>query len=110
MGKIGFATETEKEEAVETDTTDSDGDSSSWSVVIHNDAVTPMDFVVAILVRVFERSLIIAEAIMWEAHQRGFAYVATLPKAVAQSKISQAHFAAQLEGYPLKFTLESDKK
>lgn len=79
---------------------------SLWRVIIHNDDVTPMDFVIAILVRVFKHSLIIAEAIMWEAHHKGLAQVATLPRPEAQRRVAQAHFAATLEGYPLHFTLE----
>lgn len=80
-----------------------------YRVLIHNDDVTPMDFVVAILLRVFNHSLIIAEAIMWEAHSKGIARVATLPKSEAVKKVAQAHFAAQLEGYPLRLTIEPEK-
>lgn len=79
---------------------------SLWRVIVHNDDVTPVDFVIAILVRVFKHPIIIAEAIMWEAHHKGLAQVATLPRAEAQRRVAQAHFAATLEGYPLHFTLE----
>ncbi len=77
-----------------------------YQVIIHNDDVTLMDFVIAILIRVFEHALIIAESIMWQAHLQGQAYVATYPLTEARKRVGQAHFAATLEGYPLHFTLE----
>lgn len=77
-----------------------------WKVIVHNDDVTPMDFVIAVLVRIFKRPLIIAEAIMLEAHHNGQAIVMALPRAEGEKRIHQAHFAARLEGYPLTFTLE----
>lgn len=77
-----------------------------WKVIIHNDEVTPIDFVIAILVKVFNRPIVIAEAIMWEAHNIGNAVVAAYPKQEAESLTGKAHFAARLEGYPLTFTME----
>lgn len=97
------------EEETEVESTDTTDDDSLWRVLIHNDDVTPMDFVILILLRVFGHTVVFAEAIMWEAHTKGSARVAVLPKAEAHSKVNQAHFAAQLEGFPLKFTLEPEK-
>jgi ATP-dependent Clp protease adaptor protein ClpS len=77
-----------------------------WKVIVHNDTATPMDFVILILVRIFQRPLIIAEAIMWEAHNNGNAVVVVLPKAEAEKRVKEAWFAARLEGFPLTFTLE----
>lgn len=77
-----------------------------YQVIIHNDDVTPMDFVIAVLMRIFDHALIMAESIMWQAHTQGHAYVATYSLAEARKRVGQAHFAATLEGYPLHFTLE----
>ncbi len=46
---------------------------------------------------------------MYPAHFNGAAYVLTLPKAEAQNRIGRAHFAAGLEGYPLRFTMEQEE-
>ena len=75
-------------------------------VLIHNDDVTPMDFVVIILQRIFQLSPLEAEHVMVTAHFNGLALVATLPLSEAKIRVGKAHFAAQLEGYPLMFTIE----
>ncbi len=77
-----------------------------WKIIIHNDNVTSIDFVRYVLVRIFEKPLIFADAITMEAHNNGNAVVDALPKTEAQTRINKAQFAARLEGYPLKFTLE----
>ncbi len=77
-------------------------------VYIHNDDVTPYDFVVLVLQRFFDLSPLQAEQVTYTAHVSGVAYVATLPKSEAEKRVGQAHFAAGLEGYPLTFTIEPE--
>ena len=79
-----------------------------YRVIIHNDDVTPMDFVISILERIFFISGPDAVEIMYTAHFSGMAYVQTLPKNEAQKRVSKAHFAAGLEGYPLHFSIEPE--
>ena len=74
-------------------------------VFVHNDDVTPFDFVV---VAFFDLSPLAAEHVTYMAHVSGAAYVATLPKSEAEKRIGRAHFAASLEGYPLTFTIEPE--
>ena len=77
-------------------------------VIIHNDDVTPMDFVVAVLERIFFLGATEAVQVMYTAHFNGAACVQILPRSEAQSRVGKAHFAAGLEGYPLRFTLEPE--
>ena len=77
-----------------------------YRVIIHNDAVTPMDFVVHVLKNCFYLSNSKAADIMLAAHVYGTAYVQTLAKSQAEKRISKAHFEANNAGYPLKFTME----
>jgi ATP-dependent Clp protease adaptor protein ClpS len=79
-----------------------------YRVIIHNDNVTPMDFVVTVLETIFFLDGAEAERVMFTAHTRGSAYVQTLPKTEAQNRINQAHFAAGMVGYPLRFTMEPE--
>ena len=79
-----------------------------YRVIIHNDDVTPMDFVVTILERIFFVNEPAALEIMFTAHFSGVAYVQSLPKSEAQSRIGRAHFAAGMEGYPLQFSMEPE--
>jgi len=79
-----------------------------YRVLIHNDNVTPMDFVVKILQTIFMLGVDRAMDVMYTAHFSGIAYVQTLPKSEAESRINKAHFAAGLEGYPLHFSMEPE--
>ena len=79
-----------------------------FRVIIHNDDVTPMDFVTHVLKTFFFLSNEKAMDIMMTAHISGMAYVQTLPKSEAEKRINKAHFAAGLEGYPLHFSLEPE--
>jgi ATP-dependent Clp protease adaptor protein ClpS len=77
-------------------------------VIIHNDDVTPMDFVIHVLERIFFIGRPDAVEIMLTAHFNGAAYVQSLPKNEAQNRVGRAHFAAGLEGYPLHFSIEPE--
>jgi ATP-dependent Clp protease adaptor protein ClpS len=79
-----------------------------YRVIIHNDDVTPMDFVVHVLTSIFFLLKPDAMEVMLTAHFKGAAYVQTLPKAEAQKRVNKAHFAAGLEGYPLHFSMEPE--
>ncbi len=77
-------------------------------VFIHNDDVTPYEFVIIVLQRFFNLNPLDAEQVTYTAHISGIAYVTTLAKSEAEKKVGQAHFAASLEGYPLTFTIEPE--
>lgn len=79
-----------------------------YRVIIHNDDVTPMDFVTHILVAIFFLGYPKAVEIMLHAHYHGEAVVQILPKTEAEKRINKAHFAAGLEGYPLHFSMEPE--
>lgn len=77
-------------------------------VLIHNDEVTPYNFVIAILQRIFRLPHAQAELVTFQAHTAGMAHVTTLPCPEANARVGKAHFAASLEGYPLLFTVEPE--
>ena len=79
-----------------------------YRVIIHNDDVTPMDFVILVLHNIFKLLPSDATKVMLTAHYRGEAVVQILPKSEAEKRINKAHFAAGLEGYPLHFSLEPE--
>jgi ATP-dependent Clp protease adaptor protein ClpS len=79
-----------------------------YRVIIHNDDRTPMDFVMHILITIFFLPRTNAANIMYTAHLNGSAYVQSLPKSVAQTRINKAHFAAILKSCPLHFTMERE--
>lgn len=79
-----------------------------YRIFIHNDDVTPMDFVVHVLVSVFLLPVVNAEQVMYSAHLRGRAHVQTLPVDEARRRIGRACFAARLRRFPLQFSMETE--
>jgi ATP-dependent Clp protease adaptor protein ClpS len=79
-----------------------------FTVFIHNDDVTPYDYVILILSHIFKLSHELAEHITWVAHTNGSAHVVTRPRGEAVSLVNRAHTAARLDGYPLTFTVEPE--
>ena len=79
-----------------------------YRVLIHNDDVTPMEFVIYVLRQIFLLSGPHAVHVMYAAHFHGTAHVDTLPKPEAQKRVHEAHFAARLQGYPLELSLEME--
>jgi ATP-dependent Clp protease adaptor protein ClpS len=79
-----------------------------YRVIIHNDDITPMDFVIHVLKTVFSIPNPAAAHIMYTAHLKNRAHVQTLPKPEAQKRINQADFLAAMKSYPLHFTMEPE--
>lgn len=79
-----------------------------YRILIHNDHVTPMDFVVHILKTVFYQPNERALEIMMTAHVTGIAYVQTVSKSEAEKRLNKAHTEANFAGYPLQFSMEPE--
>ena len=79
-----------------------------FRVIIHNDNITPMDFVVHMLTSIFYLGVDRATEVMFKAHVSGQAYVQTLPKTEAEERTNKAHFSAEAAGYPLRFSIEPE--
>jgi ATP-dependent Clp protease adaptor protein ClpS len=79
-----------------------------YRVIIHNDNVTTFEFVIAVLVNIFELPVNRAIDITYEAHTKGNAYVTTLPLEEAKSRVFKAQYAARQQGFPLTFTIEPE--
>lgn len=79
-----------------------------YRVIIQNDDVTPMEFVVLVLLTIFELDFERAFEVMLEAHHNGRALVRTLPFEEAQQRVYDAQSRAREAGYPLSFYLEPD--
>ena len=77
-----------------------------WKIIAHDDPITTMEFVVRIMVQIFKKPLIFAEAIMWQVHNEGQSVVDVLPKAEAEFRVRKAIAAARLEGFPFQLTIE----
>lgn len=77
-----------------------------YRVIIENDDVTPMDFVVMVLTGIFALGMQEAIDVMLVAHHHGEALVTILPYQEASDKVYRAHDIAAQNGFPLRFYLE----
>ena len=80
-----------------------------YLVIVHNDDVTPFEYVLQILVRVFFLSEELAEHVAWTAHSEGQAVVIVRPRPEAERLIAVAHNRARLDNYPLAFSIEPER-
>ena len=75
---------------------------SVYDVIMLNDDVTTMEFVVRVLMRVFHKPEETAKSLMIKIHLEGSAVVGTYSKDIAQSKAQLTMQLAKAEGFPLK--------
>lgn len=79
-----------------------------YRVLIHNDDVTPMDFVVRVLAGIFHLDLIRSMKVMWEAHTKGVAHVVTEPLEQAEFHVDQCRSLSRARKFPLTFSIEPE--
>jgi ATP-dependent Clp protease adaptor protein ClpS len=77
-----------------------------YRVIMLNDHYSTMDFVVAVLVRVFRKTEQEAVMIMMNIHQKGQGDCGVYTYDIARTKINQVHTLARQNGYPLKCVME----
>jgi ATP-dependent Clp protease adaptor protein ClpS len=77
-----------------------------YKVILLDDPITTMEFVVDVLMRFFQKDPPTATRLMWEVHTTGASHVATLPLEQAEMKQSQVHQAAKSAGYPFRCVVE----
>ena len=79
-----------------------------WYVLVHNDDVTPFEYVMRILTGLFLLSDEIAEHVATTAHSEGKAVVVVRPRPEAERLVKVALSRARIDGYPLSFTIEPE--
>ena len=77
-----------------------------YRVLLHNDHYTTMDFVVAVLMKVFRKRIAEATAIMLDVHQRGKGLCGIYTYDVAVTKVAQVDRMAKAQEFPLKCSYE----
>jgi ATP-dependent Clp protease adaptor protein ClpS len=77
-------------------------------IIVHNDDVTPYDYVINILGDLFMLSEELADHVAWTAHMKGVAVVVVRPRAEAEKLVKVAHGRARSSSYPLTFSLEQE--
>ena len=77
-----------------------------FTVLMHNDDYTTMEFVVEALIAVFHKSPTEANRIMLHIHFKGSGVCGAYPYEVAETKVSKVSDIARKEGFPLRCSLE----
>ena len=75
-------------------------------MILHNDDVTTMEFVVWLLVTLFGKSFDEAVTLMLAVHQTGSATVIVCPQERAELYVEQVHSLARPRGFPLAASCE----
>jgi len=73
-----------------------------YRVILYNDDYTTMDFVVEILISIFNKPAAEATKIMLDVHKNGRGVCGLYSYDIAMSKIKQVHDEAREKGHPLR--------
>jgi ATP-dependent Clp protease adaptor protein ClpS len=79
-----------------------------YKVLMLNDDYTPMEFVVHVLERFFQKSREEATRIMLHVHRRGVGVCGVFTYEVAETKVTQVMDLARQNQHPLQCTIEKD--
>ena len=98
----------EVEEEVTDESKDEVREPSLFRVLLHNDDYTTMEFVVEILIIVFNKSPEEAVEIMLNVHRKGIGICGVYTYEVSETKVNIVHVLARENGFPLKCTMEKE--
>lgn len=79
-----------------------------FKVVLLNDDVTTMEFVVEILMDIFKKTFEEAESIMLEVHTKGRGIAGIYPYDIAATRTRTAQKRARAAGFPLQLYVEEN--
>ena len=77
-----------------------------YAVVFHNDDYTPMDFVIQVLMELFNKPLKEAHALTMHIHNHGRGVAGIFTHEIASQKCMETLKVAQIYQHPLRVTVE----
>ena len=98
----------ELEDEVVSRTEDEVDEPPMYRVLLHNDDYTTMEFVVEILMSVFNKSPEESVQIMFNVHRNGIGVCGVYTFEVSETKVNAVHSIAHERGFPLKCTMEKE--
>jgi ATP-dependent Clp protease adaptor protein ClpS len=81
-----------------------------YAVVMYNDDITTTDFVVEILITVFDKPPDLAAQLMTEIHESGQGIAGVYTYDVAVTKKTQTDKLSNEKGYPLRLTVRPSQE
>lgn len=79
---------------------------SMFNVILHNDEKTSMEFVILVLMSIFQKSLEDATALMFNIHETGKGIAGTYTNEIATQKRSDTIAYAKANNFPLRCEIE----
>lgn len=79
-----------------------------FKVLLHNDDYTTMEFVVQILIAIFNQPSDDAVRIMLDVHKKGIGVCGVFTAEVAETKVTAVHDRARGRGFPLRCSMEPE--
>jgi ATP-dependent Clp protease adaptor protein ClpS len=79
---------------------------NKFNVIMMNDNVTPMDFVIQLLVVIFNKQSAEAKDITLMIHEKGRGIAGTYSYEIAEQKCTETISTARQNGYPLEVIIE----
>ncbi|WP_419664022.1 ATP-dependent Clp protease adapter ClpS [Desulfosarcina variabilis] len=95
-------------EQVHSETRDQTRQPPMYRVLLHNDDYTTMEFVVEILMYIFNKSPETAAKIMMNVHQKGVGVCGIYTHEIAETKVNAVHNLARESGFPLRCSMEQE--
>lgn len=77
-----------------------------FNVVILNDDFTPMEFVIQLLVEIFNKSIDNAKDITIQIHENGKGIAGTYNFEIAEQKVHESTLISRHNGHPLNIMME----
>lgn len=77
-----------------------------FNVIFINDDFTPMEFVIHLLIEIFNKSINQAKDITLTIHKEGRAIAGTFNYEIAEQKVQEATVVSRHNGHPLQIVLE----
>jgi ATP-dependent Clp protease adaptor protein ClpS len=100
--------DSEVEEGVGSETKEDVEEPPMYKVMLLNDDYTTMEFVVEILVYVFQKSSEEATRIMLNVHRSGVGVCGVYSLEIAETKVETVETLARENGFPLKCIMERE--
>lgn len=79
-----------------------------FKVILLNDDITTMEFVISLLCRVFNKSTDEATDIMWQVHNNGKGVCGIYTQEIAEAKVGRTRLEAMKAGFPLRCIMEPE--
>ena len=95
-------------EEVDSEVRDELDEPPMYNVLLLNDDYTTMEFVVQVLMFVFNKAAEEATRIMMNVHNNGVGHCGTFTFEIAETKVDMVHKLAHENNFPLKCTMERE--